>query len=241
MPATISADEVARTVQRRRDRLRLWFDSHTIPAEEKSYISQLINGKAAFGEKAARRLEGTYSMPPFYLDAADPDVVALMVAEPQQPYGTSNATRLSTGDTREPLPVTTDEFVEIPMLANPLGAGDGGALEEYDKVDGAHAYRREWIEKKGFSIPMLRVVPVKGDSMIPYVFDGNKVLVNLAARRVIDGRHYAIRIGDENKIKRLFTQGDGRIRIESYNAPVDYIGRGDDAEVIGEVVDRKGT
>lgn len=40
----------------------------TIPSKEKSYISQLINGKASFGEKSARRLEHDYCMPEFYLD-----------------------------------------------------------------------------------------------------------------------------------------------------------------------------
>ena len=35
--------------------------------EEMSYISQLINGKSSFGEKAATRLESDYGMPPCYL------------------------------------------------------------------------------------------------------------------------------------------------------------------------------
>ena len=52
----------------RRSRLRLWFSDKSIPESEKSYISQLINGKASFGEKAARRLEKTYKMPDKYLD-----------------------------------------------------------------------------------------------------------------------------------------------------------------------------
>lgn len=55
----------------RRQRLREWFSNHSIPEKEKSYISQLINGKASFGEKAARRLEGAYGMPVNFLDSAD--------------------------------------------------------------------------------------------------------------------------------------------------------------------------
>lgn len=53
----------------RRSRLRLWFSNKSIPESEKSYISQLIHGKASFGEKAARRLEKTYKMPDKYLDS----------------------------------------------------------------------------------------------------------------------------------------------------------------------------
>lgn len=137
--------------------------------------------------------------------------------------------------------VSDKDFVLIEELANDLGAGNGGSLKEYDEVDGHRAYRRDWIEKNGFNPNKLKLLQVKGDSMVPYVFDGNKVLINTADRRIIDGEHYAIRVGDYCKVKRLFTQGDGKIRVESYNAPVEYITRNDDAEVLGIVVDRNGT
>ncbi len=52
----------------RQQRLKEWFENRTVPREESSYISQLIGGRASFGEKAARRLEGTYDMPEMYLD-----------------------------------------------------------------------------------------------------------------------------------------------------------------------------
>ena len=52
----------------RRERLRAWYSSRSIPGHEKSYISQLLSGKSSFGEKAARRLERQYGMPHLYLD-----------------------------------------------------------------------------------------------------------------------------------------------------------------------------
>jgi hypothetical protein len=55
-------------VEIRRARLKAWFKDIPFPEKEKSYLSQLINGKASFGEKAARRLEKTYGMPHRYLD-----------------------------------------------------------------------------------------------------------------------------------------------------------------------------
>ena len=54
--------------ERRSKNLKLWFLNRSIPAKEKSYISQLTTGKAPFGEKSARRLESDYGMPPYYLD-----------------------------------------------------------------------------------------------------------------------------------------------------------------------------
>lgn len=49
-------------------RLKEWFAGRTLPTAEKSYISQLTQGKTSFGERAARRLEVDYSMPSGYLD-----------------------------------------------------------------------------------------------------------------------------------------------------------------------------
>jgi phage repressor protein C with HTH and peptisase S24 domain len=57
------------TSELRRNRLREWFATRPIPAREKSYLSQLMNEKASFGEKAARRLEETYCMGTGYLDS----------------------------------------------------------------------------------------------------------------------------------------------------------------------------
>lgn len=54
----------------RRSRLKAWFANRTLPKEEKSYLSQLMGGKIAFGEKAARRLEQSYGMPAGHLDRA---------------------------------------------------------------------------------------------------------------------------------------------------------------------------
>ncbi len=52
----------------RRQRLKEWFSDRSVPEAEKSYLSQLMNAKASFGERAARRLEVTYHMPQGYLD-----------------------------------------------------------------------------------------------------------------------------------------------------------------------------
>lgn len=56
----------------RQARLKAWFATRTLPEREKSYLSQLINGKSSFGERAARRIERDYHMPAGYLDS-DPD------------------------------------------------------------------------------------------------------------------------------------------------------------------------
>lgn len=52
----------------RRERLRAALAGRQIKAEDHSYVSQLLSGKASFGEKAARRLERDYLLPAMSLD-----------------------------------------------------------------------------------------------------------------------------------------------------------------------------
>ncbi|MDM5181748.1 hypothetical protein PO883_31705 [Massilia sp. DJPM01] len=54
--------------QTRRDRLRQALTGRSIKPADKSYVSQLLSGTASFGEKAARRLEVDYLLPPMSLD-----------------------------------------------------------------------------------------------------------------------------------------------------------------------------
>jgi hypothetical protein len=67
----------------RRENLRRWINDNGVPAKEKSYFSQLLSG-ASFGERAARRLESTYSMGNGYLDsqAANVGMALQLVAQP---------------------------------------------------------------------------------------------------------------------------------------------------------------
>lgn len=62
---------IMKTADIRRAQLKAWFADRSLPEREKSYISQLISGKASFGEKAARRLENDYGMPDRYLDQSN--------------------------------------------------------------------------------------------------------------------------------------------------------------------------
>ncbi|MBH2746405.1 helix-turn-helix transcriptional regulator [Serratia marcescens] len=68
--------------ENRRERLKAWFSEKTIPAKEKSYLSQLMTGKASFGEKAARRLEQSYGMPSGFLDGTNDE----QIAEQESPH-----------------------------------------------------------------------------------------------------------------------------------------------------------
>jgi hypothetical protein len=64
-----------RNPENRRQKLKEWFQTRSIPTSEKSYISQLLNGTASFGEKSAIRLEELLGMPDGFLDQVPGDDV----------------------------------------------------------------------------------------------------------------------------------------------------------------------
>ena len=55
-------------IETRRERLKEWFRDRPYPFKERSYLSQMVNGKATIGERAARRMETACGMPYGYLD-----------------------------------------------------------------------------------------------------------------------------------------------------------------------------
>lgn len=62
------AEQPIDVVAVRRAKLKEWFSGRALPLDRKRYLSALINGKAAFGDRAARELERLYRMPKGHLD-----------------------------------------------------------------------------------------------------------------------------------------------------------------------------
>lgn len=58
----------------RRERLKAWLVGKILPRRERSYFSQLVNGQAPFGERAARRIENEYGLGTNFLDGADKEL-----------------------------------------------------------------------------------------------------------------------------------------------------------------------
>jgi phage repressor protein C with HTH and peptisase S24 domain len=80
--------------------------------------------------------------------------------------------------------------------------------------------------------------------MEPYLQDGDTVLIDLGQTALIDNEIYAIRYGDELRIKRLAKRFDGGIFVRSDNTiyPVETVGPGDleHVNVIGRMLWRGG-
>ncbi|QIQ21015.1 LexA family transcriptional regulator [Zophobihabitans entericus] len=116
----------------------------------------------------------------------------------------------------EDMAPTNTEFVEVPVLDVHLSAGDG-----YCNTEGEEMYtlpfRAYTLKREGINVENLKVVRVTGDSMEPKLSDNDTVSINTADKIVRDGKMYAIRIGDVQKIKILIQNSDGSITVRSYN------------------------
>jgi phage repressor protein C with HTH and peptisase S24 domain len=127
-----------------------------------------------------------------------------------------------------------------------VSAGPGRVVPEFVPTSYRQRFTLKWLRDVGAKAEDLRVLRVVGDSMEPLVYEGDKVTIDLARKKVESGRVYVIVSGGEAKVKRLFRSADGRIRIVSDNAdktkyPDEYVGQDDDGFlVIGRVVDKSG-
>ncbi|MFQ0995641.1 helix-turn-helix transcriptional regulator [Gilliamella sp. BG2] len=203
--------------------LKLWFSGKTIPPKEKSYISQLINGKASFGEKSARRLEQDYGMPSFYLDKTS--------------NNKSNATILGAIEDWDSDTPLDDDEVEVPFYKDiRLSAGNGFA----DDIEDYNGYKlrlsKSTMKRYGIDKNCTVCVVVDGDSMEPVFRDGARVAINLTDRHIRDGKIYAINHDGLLRIKILEKVPGSQVKIKSYNSGYDdEIVSQDEITILGRV------
>lgn len=98
----------------------------------------------------------------------------------------------------------SDAYVEIKKVKLKLSAGLTGFTTELAEDDGrAISFRRDWLNKKGYSPDKLIAIDVKGDSMEPTMSDGDTVVINTADRTPRNGIAYAINYEGEDVVKRM--------------------------------------
>lgn len=130
---------------------------------------------------------------------------------------------------------------EVLTLDIALSAGGGSNPPEFIETRENHTYKKSFFDRNGLKAKDLRIVYVRGESMLPTIDDGDKVLIDISRKRIIDFKIYAIVTGGELKIKRLRKLYDGSVEIISDNdsfsnetiipTDLDYL------HVIGQVIE----
>lgn len=111
-----------------------------------------------------------------------------------------------------------DGYLQIPEYDVRFAAGNGRtALFDELETSVPRTYRRDWFVREGINPAHVKCFKVHGDSMEPFLFDGDSVLVNLGETSILNGKVYAMRYGDELRIKRCYKRLDGGLVLHSDN------------------------
>lgn len=144
---------------------------------------------------------------------------------------------------------TPDGFVEILEYEITCGAGDC-AEPTYEEVTESRRalYREDWLKNQGVKSTDCRRFKVHGDSMIPILYDGDRILCDCKpGQKIINGKIYVFCFGDSVRVKRLYAKLNGSIVVHSENSaeqPQDETIDASDLDrffLIGRVIERSGS
>ncbi len=133
-----------------------------------------------------------------------------------------------------------DEFSTVPLVAAKLSAG-GGSFETEGQEITRMAFRRDWLSRRG-NIDKMILMRIYGDSMEPYIHDGDLALIDVSRKNIIPYTVYAVGVDDGIYIKAIETLPGQRLILRSFNdryAPIDIDMRGDlsdSVRIIGKVI-----
>lgn len=141
----------------------------------------------------------------------------------------------------------SDEYIIVPQYDIKAACGNG-YLNDYVKVKGGLAFKREWIKNMGWQADKLCVLYAANDSMASTINDGAIVLINLIESEPRSGMVYLINWYGEERIKRVFKDGQHVFRFSSDNTnktlyPDERVDLSttDDVKILGRVVWQAGT
>jgi phage repressor protein C with HTH and peptisase S24 domain len=134
----------------------------------------------------------------------------------------------------------SDEFAAVSRYNIQVAAGHG-AINGIEEQLHPLAFRRDWLATRHLSPDKLVIVDVSGNSMEPYLKDGDMVLVDRSQTTVTSGKTYVLRIDGHLLVKNLQLLPQGMVQVCSFNAgfapyQVDLSNEALDMAVIGRVV-----
>lgn len=116
-----------------------------------------------------------------------------------------------------PRPPSEEDYALIEQLTVNGDCGNG-YHNDHVEVRGGLVFKRDWIKRMGSKPENLKVIYAKGDSMEPYIVDGDVVLLDLSKTELASGKVYLIRRPDgEISIKRMTQRLTGTWVISSDN------------------------
>lgn len=161
--------------------LQKWVGRHGVPPKEKSYFSQVLTGKAPFGERAAERLARDYKIN--FDDYAPEPPVSAPRPKPENQATQRQAPHHVTGSPVDQATPPGTAAIQVPTLANAASMGSGNDVLHDDVMIGTITLSADWVAKRirPTSPSALRCMHAYGDSMSPTFEDGDILLVDTGA------------------------------------------------------------
>lgn len=110
-----------------------------------------------------------------------------------------------------------DEYVLIPRLDVKFSAGNGKIIWHVDEKGQRQAFRKAWCARLGINPEHAATIVNDGQSMESRIQDGDSLVVDYKATRIIDGKVYALAYRGELYVKRLFKLPSGGLIVRSDN------------------------
>ena len=99
---------------------------------------------------------------------------------------------------------SNEDFPSVRRVTLSLSAGHTGFAIETDYEDKSPiVFAKEWFTKNNFKPSTLITTKVRGNSMQPYLYEGDTVVINTADTALADGVVFAVNYEGEPIIKRL--------------------------------------
>ena len=139
-------------------------------------------------------------------------------------------------------PDEKEEIIFVPLVAAMPRAGTGG-LDTNGEFERWYSFHSSFLARKRGTAETMRLFRVDGDSMEPLLFSKDMIMVNTseAARHVVTGGVYLLRMGDELMVKRLERRPGNMLLIRSDNPnyediPVNMNEADGEIEIFGRMV-----
>ncbi|WP_134166307.1 S24 family peptidase [Paraburkholderia caballeronis] len=225
--------------------------------QDAARLRQVLNANyrngQSFGERVARRLEDDLGLAPMYFDAGfaarehsqeegipavtghDPDLIKRLL-----PNDKGNVVTWERAEDLEP----DEDRVWIDRYDYHFSAGTG-LIQWEVRQKKALPFDRGFFRALGSNPKDCKLLVVRGDSMEPFLFNRDMMMIDATRAHIRDGRIYAIYFEDEPLVKQVFKQVGGGIVLHSYNSkfpdrevPAESMGL---VKIVGEVIYRSGS
>jgi len=110
-----------------------------------------------------------------------------------------------------------DGYIQVPRYEVAASAG-GGSLVQSEQIVDHLTFKKDWLHQQlGLSPNQVAVISVMGDSMEPYLFDGDLIMIDTNIPRIENNAVYVLQVDGDLLVKRIQKKIDGTVIVKSDN------------------------